>query len=179
MRVFDRSQLDRAFDARSIAVIGSQRANGYSWLRRFADFKGSVSSVHVNPDSIRDIEAMGIPNYRSIADVPGPVDYVVVNTPRRLAAEIFSQCVDAGVGAVSFFTSGFAETDDEGAAIQETLATVSRQSGVPLFGPNCTGVYNPEVGICSSAEMPVGEPGPVGMVSQSGTHAGYFVKALY
>jgi acetyltransferase len=135
--------------------------------------------VHVNPDSIRDIEAMGIANYATIGDVPRPVDYVVVNTPRRLAVDLFRQCIDAGVGAVSFFTSGFGETDDEGVALQATLAAMSRESGVPLFGPNCTGVYHPAHGMTSTGEMPVGEGGPVGMVSQSGTHAGYFAKALH
>jgi acyl-CoA synthetase (NDP forming) len=179
MRYFDRAQLDRAFDARSIAIIGAQKANGYFWLTKFATFPGTLSSVHVNPDSIRDIEAMGIPNHGTILDVPGPVDYVVVNTGRRLAVELFQQCIDAGVGAVSFFTSGFGETDEEGIALQATLAAMSRESGVPLFGPNCTGVYHPARGMTSTGEMPVGESGPVGMVSQSGTHAGYFAKALF
>jgi acyl-CoA synthetase (NDP forming) len=179
MRYFDRAQLDRAFDARSVAIIGAQQANGYFWLTKFATFPGTLSSVHVNPDSIRDIEAMGIANYRSILDVPGPVDYVVVNTPRRLAVDLFRQCVEAGVGAVSYFTSGFGETDDEGVALQATLADLSRASGVPLFGPNCTGVYHPARGMRSAGEMPVGGSGPVGMVSQSGTHAGYFAKALF
>src|SRR4051812_20213099 len=179
MRSFDRSRLDRAFDARSIAVIGAQRANGYSWLRRCTDFKGSMYSVHVNPDSIREIEAMGIPNYRSIVDVPEPVDYVIVNTPRRVVVDVFAQCIEAGVGAVSFFTSGFAETDDEGRVLQEKLAAMSRESGVPLFGPNCAGVYNPAMHMCSTPGMPVGESGPVGVVSQSGTHAGYLAKGLH
>lgn len=179
MRHFDRTRLDRAFDARSIAVIGAKKRTGYFWFRQYATFAGSRFSVHRNPDSIRDIEAMGIPNYASIRDVPGPVDYVVVNTPRRLAIETFAQCIDAGVGAVSFFTSGFAETDAEGLAIQQTLARMSRESGVPIFGPNCTGIYNPARGMASSSGMPLGAVGPVGMVSQSGTHAGYFAKALH
>ena len=178
MRFFDRARLDRAFEARSIAVIGAKKANGYFWFRQFTSFTGSLASVHVNPDSIRDIEAMGVPNYGSILDVPGPMDYVVINTPRRLAIETFAQCVEADVGAVSFFTSGFAEADDDGLRMQATLAAMSRESGVPIFGPNCTGVYNPTRGMSSSGEMPLGVAGPVGMVSQSGTHAGYFAKAL-
>jgi acyl-CoA synthetase (NDP forming) len=179
MRFFDRVRLDRAFEAESIAVIGAKKTGGYSWLHRFETFPGTLSSVHTNPESARDIEAMGIANYRSILDVPGPVDYVVVNTPRHLAVDILNQCVEAGVGAVSFFTSGFAETDQEGQRIQDTLATISRESGVPMFGPNCTGAYNPARGMCSTGDMPVGESGRVGMVSQSGTHAGYFAKALF
>ena len=57
MRYFDRAQLDRAFNARSVAVIGAKRGNGYSWLRRFETFAGTLSSVHVNPESIKEIEA--------------------------------------------------------------------------------------------------------------------------
>src|SRR5687767_3932692 len=107
MRFFDRERLDRAFDAKAVAVIGAKKRMGYTWFRQYAKFTGTLSSVHVNPESIRDIEAMGISNYPTILDVPGPVDYVVVNTPRRHAVEIFGQCIQAGVGAVSFFTSGF------------------------------------------------------------------------
>jgi acyl-CoA synthetase (NDP forming) len=178
MRWFERERIDRAFEPRCIAVIGAQRSNGFSWLRRFDTYKGQLASVHVNPESIRELEVLGIENHPTILDVPGPVDYVVVNTPRRLAVEQFAQCIDADVGAVSFFTSGFAETDEEGRALQQTLARMSRDSGVPLFGPNCAGVYNPGLGMCSTGGMPTGAAGPVGMVSQSGTHAGYFAKAL-
>lgn len=179
MRYFNRNQIDRAFEARSVAVVGAKKLNGYFWFRQLATFPGTVSSVHVNPESIRDIEALGVTNYARLGDVPGPVDYVIVNTPRRMAVDIFEQCIEAKVGAVAYFTSGFAETDDEGRELQRQLAALSRESGVALFGPNCMGVYNPARGMCSAGGMPVGESGPVGMVSQSGTHAGYFAKTLF
>lgn len=174
-----RARLDRAFDARTVAVIGASRANGYFWLKMFAGFEGTLASVHVNPESIRDIEAMGIPNFARIGDVPGPVDYVVVNTPRRFAIDTFAECIAADVGAVSFFTSGFAETDDDGRTMQATLARMAHESGVALLGPNCTGVYNPSRHMCSMHDMPLGVDGDVAMVSQSGTHAGWFAKALH
>jgi acyl-CoA synthetase (NDP forming) len=176
---FDRSQLDRAFDARTVAVIGASRANGYFWLKMFNGFHGTLASVHVNPESIGEIEAMGIPNYRRIGDVPGPVDYVVVNIARKFAIDTFAECIDAGVGAVSFFTAGFAETDDDGRAMQATLSRMSHESGVPLLGPNCTGIYNPSRHMSSMHDMPTGVCGDVAMVSQSGTHAGWFAKALH
>jgi acyl-CoA synthetase (NDP forming) len=178
MRYFDRAQLDRVFNARSIAVVGATKANNYSWLRRFHAFKGKLYSVHIEPSSIREIEALGIANYRSILDVPESVDYVVVITPRRTAVGIFSECIKAKVGAVSFFTGGFAEHDAQGRELQQTLASLSRESGVPLIGPNCTGVNNPELGLVSSATLSAGPSGPVGFLGQSGTHTGYFGKAL-
>ena len=179
MRHFTREQLDRAFNAKTVAVIGAKKSNDYLWLRRFQNYTGTLYSVHTNPESAREIEARGIKNFVSILDVPGPVDYVVVNTPRSFAEEAFAQCVKAGVAAVSYYTSGFAEMDAEGAAIQQRMAKMSRESGVVLFGPNCTGAYNPALGMQSTDGQPVGEAGPVAMVSQSGTHAGYFGKALF
>ena len=64
MRYFSRTQIDRAFDAKSIAVIGAKKLNGYFWFRQLASFSGTVASVHVNPESIRDIEALGVTNYQ-------------------------------------------------------------------------------------------------------------------
>jgi len=180
MRFFTRDQIDRAFNPKTIVVVGAKRSNNYIWIRRFSNFKGRVCAVHVNPESIREIEAMGIPCYRSVAEVPGPVDYVTVTAPRRAAVGIFEQAIEAKAGAVSYFTSGFAEADDdEGPELQRQLATLSRQSGVALIGPNCLGFYNPLLGVQSAVNLPFGESGPIGMVSQSGTNHSFFVKNLF
>ena len=52
MRFFTREQLDHAFNARSVVVVGAKRANNYIWLRRFVGMHGRLSAVHVNPESI-------------------------------------------------------------------------------------------------------------------------------
>lgn len=179
MRYFDRARLDRVFEPRSIAVVGDKKSSGYGWLHRFKGFDGELFSVHTNPESAREIEALGVRNFASVRDVPRPLDYVVVNTPRRTAVEIFAQCVEADVGGVAFFTSGFAETDAEGVELQRELARMSRESGVVLFGPNCMGIYNPARNVPSSAGMPLGATGAIAMVGQSGTHSGYFARALF
>jgi acyl-CoA synthetase (NDP forming) len=179
MRFFSREQLDRALNARSMVVVGAKRDGNFTWLRRLANFKGKLYAVHVNPESIREIEAMGISCYRSVAEVPGPVDYVQVTAPRSAAVEIFRQCIEAKAGAVSYFTSGFAETDAKGRELQDTLSQLSRKSAIPLIGPNGLGFYNGLLGITTTPDMPTGEAGPVGIVSQSGTHNSSFIKYLY
>jgi hypothetical protein len=40
----DRARLDRAFDARTVAVIGSSSSNGYFWLKMFEGFEGTFAS---------------------------------------------------------------------------------------------------------------------------------------
>ncbi|MSQ25764.1 MAG: hypothetical protein EXR49_05780 [Dehalococcoidia bacterium] len=178
MRYFDRTQVDRPFNARTLAIIGASKENGFYWLKRYPAYAGKLYSVHTNLESAKAIEALGIRNYRSIGEIPEPVDYVVGNVPRRAAVEVLAQCIAAKAGGVSFYTSGFAEMDAEGAALQATMANMSRESGVPLFGPNGLGVYSPSVGIVPFDGLPRGE-GAVGMVGQSGTHSSYFTKSLY
>ncbi len=123
-------------------------------------------------DEIPGIEALGIPNYHSLLDVPGEIDYVVCAVPRAVAPRVVADCVTKGVGGVTLFTSGFAETgEEEGIRLQEEIARLARESGLVLMGPNCMGIYNPALGVRQAAEQPAGESGSVGFISQSGTHA--------
>ncbi|MCJ7510130.1 MAG: hypothetical protein MUP14_04480, partial [Dehalococcoidia bacterium] len=70
-------KLERAFNPRTVAVIGDKRAMGYLWLSALKVFVGKVYSVQIREDEIPGIEAMGIPNYMSLLDIPDEVDYVV------------------------------------------------------------------------------------------------------
>ncbi len=166
------ANLSRALNPRTVAVIGDKRANGYLWLRNMSTFQGKVYSVQVDPAEIPGIDELGVPNYHSLADVPDEIDYVVCAVPRAIAPRIIADCAAKRVGGVALFTSGFAETaEDEGVRLQAELGRIAREAGLALIGPNCMGVYNPKLGVRQSAEQPAGEAGPVGFISQSGTHA--------
>ena len=165
-------RLDRAFNPRTIAVVGDKRAMGYLWLNCMKTFDGKVYSVQVDPNEITGIEAMGIPNYKSLTEIPEDIDYVVCAVPRPVAARIIADCIDKNVGAVMLFTSGFAETETEdGIAAQEQITQMARDSGLLLIGPNCMGIYNRRLGVRHSTDQPPGDQGNVGFISQSGTHA--------
>ncbi len=82
----DRKALDRAFNPRCVAVVGDKTANGYVWLRNMSTFTGRLYSVQIDPNELRGIEQLGVKNYGSLLDIPGPVDYVVVAVPRAVAA---------------------------------------------------------------------------------------------
>ena len=165
-------RLRRVFSPSSVAVVGDKQALGYLWLRNMRTFQGPVYSVQIDPKEIPGIEALGIPNYHSLLDVPGEIDYVVCAVPRAVAPRIVGDCVKKGVGGVTLFTSGFAETgEEEGIRLQEEIARLARENGLVLVGPNCMGIYNPALGMRQAADQPTSESGPVGFISQSGTHA--------
>ncbi len=165
--------LRRAFDARTVAVIGDKRMGGYLWLRAMSRYSGKLYSVQIDPNEIPGIEAMDVTNCRSLAEVPEPIDYAISAVPRQIAPRILKDCVAAGVKGIGFFTSGFSETGEElGVRLERELRATAAESDIALVGPNCMGLYNPSIGLCNFPDLAAGSGGgDVCFISQSGTHS--------
>jgi acyl-CoA synthetase (NDP forming) len=163
--------LKHAFAPATVAVIGDKRMGGYMWLRAEAHFIGKLYSVQIDPNEIPGIEALGVRNYKSLAELPEPVDYAITAVPRQVAPRILKDCIANKVRSVMFFTSGFSETGEEaGIKLEAELKSLAADSDIALVGPNCMGLYNPAVGLCNFTDEKVGESGDVCFISQSGTH---------
>jgi acyl-CoA synthetase (NDP forming) len=166
------TNLRRAFAPRTVAVIGDKRTGGYMWLRALSKFRGQLYSVQIDPAEIPGIEAMGVENRLSVADLPGPIDYALSAVPRQVAPRILRDCIAAGVGAIAFFTSGFSETGEEiGHRLEAEILAQTRDSDIALIGPNCMGLCNPSAGLLNYAGLNPNDGGDVCFISQSGTHA--------
>jgi acetate---CoA ligase (ADP-forming) len=161
------------FDARTVAVVGDKRMGGYLWLRAMSRFAGKLYSVQIDPNEVPGIEAMGVTNLKSLADVPEPIDYAISAVPRQIAPRILEDCVAAGVKGIGFFTSGFSETGEElGVKLERELRATAAESDIALVGPNCMGLYNPSIGLCNFPDLAAGTGGgDVCFISQSGTHS--------
>ena len=171
----DVAKFDRLFNPRTAAVIGDKQDLGYSWLNSMSTFKGPVYSVQIDEREIPNIEAMGFQNFKSILDVPGDIDFVIVSVPRKFAPMVLQQCIEKGVGGATFFTSGFAETaEEEGIALQNQMQQMARDANFMLVGPNCMGLFIPGRGVRFTTQQYSGEAGPVGFIGQSGTQSMYF-----
>ncbi|MDP6605067.1 MAG: CoA-binding protein [Dehalococcoidia bacterium] len=172
------AQLDRALNPRTVAVVGDAQARNYRWLRCMSTFQGKVYSVQVDPKEIPGIEALGIPNYQSLTEIPDEIDYVLVAVPRNVAPVVLRDCITKQVGGVTMFTSGFAETDSaEGQELQEQITEMARDARLVLIGPNCMGLYNPALGVRFGENQASGFEGDVTFLSQSGGHGGDFATA--
>ncbi len=171
MRV-DFAKLDRAFNPRCVAVVGDKRETNFMWLHGQSTFKGKLYSIQIAPEEIEGIKALGVDNYTSLLDVPEPIDLAIVAVPRAVAPRVLEDCIRKEVAAAHFYTSGFAETDtDEGIKLERLLTERAERANFHLIGPNCMGIFNPKVGVRQSQEQYSGITGPVGFISQSGTHA--------
>ncbi|MBI4267920.1 MAG: CoA-binding protein [Chloroflexi bacterium] len=165
----DLSRLDRAFNPRCVAVVGDSRRNDFRWLKADSQFKGKLYSVQINPETVAEINAMGIPNYPSLLDIPDEVDLAIVAVPREAVLRVVDDCIRKGVTAVHIFAAGFAETGTpEGLKLDRQLVEKANKANLYLIGPNCLGIFNPGLGIRQGEEQYTGTSGPVGFIAQSG-----------
>jgi acetate---CoA ligase (ADP-forming) len=176
----DFSKLDRAFNPKTIAVVGASKKNNFHWLRNLSEFQGKVYSVQVNPESIQGVQELGIENVTSLLDIPVTVDLVIVTTPRTLAPRILDDCILKEVAAVHFFTSGFGETgQEEGMNLERALVEKAKRANCHIVGINCRGIFTPQIGLKQISEQYSGISGPVGFISQSGGHAMTFSRQAF
>jgi succinyl-CoA synthetase alpha subunit len=110
-------------------------------------------------------EVLGVPVFDTVkqAVAAAGADASVIFVPAPFAADAVLEAADAGVRLVVCIT--------EGIPVQDMVKTVAlvRQKGVRLIGPNCPGIMT--AGQCKIGIMPgnIFTPGPVGLISRSGT----------
>jgi acyl-CoA synthetase (NDP forming) len=168
----DLAKLARAFNPRCVVVVGDSRRNNFGWLRAQSNFKGKLYSVQVNPETVKEIRALGIENHASLMDIPEEIDLVIVAVPREAVLRVVEDCIRKDVAAVHLFAAGFAETDTkEGIELERQLADRARQANLHVIGPNCFGIFNPGIGLRQSEEQYTGVSGQAGFISQSGNLA--------
>ncbi len=162
--------LDPIFRPRSVAVIGaSTRADTLGWhvVHKIltVGFTGKVFPVNPKADAVHSIKA-----YRSILDVPDPVDLAVIIVPKEQVVAVARDCAAKGVRGLVVISAGFKEIGGEGARREAELRDLVRQNGIRMIGPNCMGIINADPAIsfdATFAPLPA-LPGHVGFASQSG-----------
>jgi acetyl coenzyme A synthetase (ADP forming)-like protein len=156
------------FQPRSVAVIGASRRRGTIGGELFrniieADFAGAAFPVNRDGDSVA-----GVRGYRSIDEIPDPVDLAVLCVPAAAVLEAAEQALRAGVRALVVISAGFAEVGSEGIDLQERLLALVRAHGARLIGPNCLGIAVAEPRLNATFASRSAPPGNIGFSSQSG-----------
>lgn len=137
-------------------------------------FRGRI--LPVNP--VR-AEILGHQAYRCIMDLPQAPDLVILAIPRDLVVQAVSDCGDIGAKGVIVVASGFSESGDEGARLEQQLLAVAREKAVRIIGPNCVGVVSPAHGFSLATTVSLVDraplPGHIGLISQSGAVMGTMI----
>ncbi len=160
------------FGARSIAIIGAKDAPGtwgFDALHAAVDSKKTDPERRVYPVNPSRDQLMGLTCYKTITDIPGPVELAVVVVPAKAAPQVFRQAAEKGVKAVVIVSAGFAEVDAAGAALQEEIMDAAAEYNLHFVGPNCIGHADFFTRVASAGLASTIPSGPVALLSQSGT----------
>ena len=160
--------LDAILNPQRVAVIGASERPGsigraVLWSLVSSPFGGTVF-----PISDKRTSVLGIKAYRTIADVPEPVDLAVVVTPAATVPGVISECVAAAVGGTIIISAGFKEHGEQGQELERQIVERMKGSRMRMIGPNCLGVMNPLTGLNATFAPKIARAGNVGFVSQSG-----------
>jgi acyl-CoA synthetase (NDP forming) len=161
-------ELHRIFKPRSVAVVGvspNQLNVNRFFLQSLREmgFGGGLYALNLKGEPVE-----GVPTYRRLVDIPGPVDHVIVAVPASSVWNVLQDAAAKRVRSVAVFTSGFAESGDPaGKELEERIRKWVRSQPFRLIGPNCMGIYCPESRLSFRPDFPR-EPGSIGYVSQSG-----------
>jgi acetyltransferase len=160
--------LDALFAPSSVALIGATSRPGTVGRTVLENllgdtFRGKVYAVNAKHD-----EVLGLRTYKSIRDIPHPVDLAVVATPAATVTQIITECVDAGVKSAVVISAGFKERGVEGAALEQQIKEQLKRSSLRLIGPNCLGIMNPTIGLNATFAKDPPQAGNVAFLSQSG-----------
>ncbi len=131
----NRENLKRLLAPRHLAFIGGRgmaRA-----LKRCAEGGFAGQLWLVNP---QHAELEGVPCVASVADLPCGPDAAFVATNRELTLDAVAALAAKGAGGAICYASGFAETGEQGLAVQRRLLAAAGE--MALLGPNCYGLLD-------------------------------------
>ena len=163
------ARIDELFHPRSVAVVGAPRGmkTGSIFLLALLELGFSGPMYPVNPRARGNQRAQSLPQgggrYPRTRWI-WPSSWC----PTGILRGRQGMCGQRGQGAV-LFTAGYRETGTaEGQALEEELVRLARSAGMRLIGPNGMGLYCPKSGLSFFPGVSR-EPGPVGIVSHSGS----------
>ncbi len=175
------SNLEKFFNPKAVAIIGASGnpssigGRPIKYLQQHG-YKGEICPVNPKYDEIA-----GLNCYKTVLDLPDGVDVALVAVNYRLVIQAVKDCAQKGIKYAFIFSSGFAESGEEGKKMQDEMVRVAKEAGIRLLGPNCQGMVNlvDDVACSFSASLEISPylKGSVGFVTQSGA-LGYSIFNL-
>ncbi|MCD6519501.1 MAG: acetate--CoA ligase [Anaerolineae bacterium] len=160
--------LDMFFNPRSIAVVGASenpQKLGHAILANLIDsgFPGRLYPVNPKAEEI-----LGLKCYRSVLDIPGALDLIVVVIPSKFVSSVLEEAGQKGVQGAIIISAGFREAGAEGAEREKQLLEIARRYGMRIVGPNCLGIIDTLVPMNASFAAGTPSKGNIAFMSQSG-----------
>jgi acyl-CoA synthetase (NDP forming) len=160
------------------AVVGVSTSNPFNpgnvIFRKLA-FENALPTYPINP---KGGTVEGIDVYKSITEAPDDIELVVISVPAHFVPGVLTECGEKGIRSVIVVSGGFSEVGEAGASLQEEIVEIANKYRISMVGPNCIGVFVPDVldtFFLPSERVARPRKGNVVIISQSG---GWLIERL-
>ena len=154
---------------KSIAIIGASDKRGSVGRTITSNimngFKGTVFPISPTRPTVFYKKA-----YKSVLDVPSPIDLAVIIIKNTIVPLVLEECGKKKIKGAIVITAGFKEVDEEGKKLEQKLKDIAKKYNLRIIGPNCLGVMNldPKTMMNSTFLKITPKSGEIALVSQSG-----------
>ncbi|MGC8546835.1 MAG: GNAT family N-acetyltransferase [Thermoplasmata archaeon] len=157
-------------EPKGIAIIGASGDRNAIGGQLFfnlieSDYQGPIFPVNPSREFVQ-----GIKTYKSILDIPYPVDVAFIVVPYQFVNNVARECGQKGVKGLIIISSGFSEVGGDGVKRQQELMKICSDYGMRVIGPNCMGVANTDPKVNMNGQFSPFKPrrGRISFLSQSG-----------
>jgi 3-hydroxypropionyl-CoA synthetase (ADP-forming) len=143
VEVKGKESLRPLFEPAGVAVVGISTSDnskaGNIIIKNLIDLnRTDVYGVNIKGGEVRISEKiLGL--YKSVADIPDPVDLAIVTVPAEASYSVVRDCARKGVKGILLIPGGFSEIRDN-RDLEEKILAVARENEMRIIGPNCLGV---------------------------------------
>jgi acetyltransferase len=160
------------------AVVGVSTSNPFSpgnvIFRKLA-FENGLPTYPINP---KGGTVEGIPVHKSIMAAPDDIELAVISVPAKYVPRVLRDCGEKKIRSVIVVSGGFSEVGSSGASLQSEITDIANEYKITMVGPNCIGVFVPDVldtFFLPSERVARPRKGKVVLISQSG---GWLIERL-
>ena len=162
--------------ARSVAVVGASSRPGSFGARMLAEVTASPAAPEIFPVNPRYSELGGRRCHPSLADLPGPVDLVLLGVPDAALEAQLTLAGQRGDRSAVIFGNAREDLPPHRASpgrptLRQRLAAIATTAGMELCGAGCMGFVNVAQGLraIGYTEPDPLPAGPVALVTHSGS----------
>ncbi|MHA1298390.1 MAG: acetate--CoA ligase family protein [Candidatus Helarchaeota archaeon] len=142
-----KSNLDMFFKPKYVAVVGvssETRKFGHVIFKNFMESNINAKVFPVNP-KINNV--LGYRCYKSIIDIPEPLDLVIIAISHKAVLNVMKECAQKKVKGVIIIAGGFSEIGEEGKKLENEIIKIATENNIRVIGPNVIGIYDPYYGV--------------------------------
>lgn len=160
------------------AVVGVSTSNPFNpgnvIFRKLA-FENGLPTYPINP---KGGTVEGVKVYTSITEAPNDIELAVISIPAKYVPGVLTECGEKNIHSVIVVSGGFSEVGETGAMLQSEIVEIANKYEISMVGPNCIGVFVPDVldtFFLPSERVARPRKGNVAIISQSG---GWLIERL-